>query len=876
MTDFPNPGAPPAHVGDYHILERLGEGGMGVVYLAFDAALGRRVALKWLRQATPASIDRLHQEAHLHARVEHPAVCRLYQVAEWEGSPYLVMQLIQGQTLDKVAPTLPLASNLRLMATLADGVHAAHRQGLIHRDLKPANLMVEPDEAGGWRPYVMDFGLARDEMSGSLTEAGMLLGSPSYMAPEQVSGGWTDARTDVYGLGASLFEILTGRPPFLGQATEILVQVKTREAPLLRSLLPGASRDLETVVQTCLAKDPARRYPSAAALRDDLLRLLDGEPVKARRVPPLERLGLWIRRNRLTSALAALALLSLLATGVVGVAGQRRAQARTYWAQRFGQEAMRMDSIVRFGRMLPAHDVVLQLNQVRQRMEDVRTQMERVPASRGPGRFTLGQGYLLLGDTEAGRRELEAAWTLGHRSAEVSLALGHSLTDLYDRDYSASLGILDPGKRALRQAEIRRDLRDRALELFRRARQELGAAFSLEEEARLALADQRFEDAARLAAAAHDQEPWRYDSLFYLAKALALRAREDDDAGREAPAKAGYERALRVLEIPGSIAPSDDRIQDVRKFIWLAGSSLNLGGLDRMASLERALEASTALHAVNSSRVDMLNAHALILTQLGGERARRGLDPDPFYQRAEAAMKRVVDAPAHSFPPLIRAKAMERLASLAHTRAARAIKAKADPRPFIEEGLRICAQAQAEGKAQWETYQNRAFLYLDSADHQRAQGQESLESLERSAEALKDCANLNSSPASWNNLAEVLNRQADRLVSRGEDPRGALEAARKALRQSSALAPDQSGTLGLMGDGDLLEARWAIRVGQDPLPLLASAQEAFEKARLKDPSEAEYASSLAAIRAMAAKAGGQRSSTSAGAPPRPALPPRAR
>ena len=378
---FQSPGTPPQRVGNYRILDRLGEGGMGVVYLAYDESLGRRVALKWLRQATPATMERLRQEAHLHARVEHPAVCRLYQVAEWEGWPYLVMQLIQGQTLDKVAPSLTLATKLRLMATLADGVHAAHRQGLIHRDLKPTNLMVEADEAGGWRPYVMDFGLARDEASGSLTEAGMILGSPSYMAPEQVAGGWIDARTDVYGLGAAFFEVITGRPPFQGQAAEILVQVQTQDPPHLRALMPGMSRDLDTVIQTCLARDPARRYPSAAAFRDDLMRLLDGEPVKARRISPLERLGHWIRRNRLASALAALACLSTLTAVLVWDVGQRRAQTRAYWAQRFGREAMGMESLVRFGRMLPSHDVVREFDQVRQRMEEVRRQMAATPSA---------------------------------------------------------------------------------------------------------------------------------------------------------------------------------------------------------------------------------------------------------------------------------------------------------------------------------------------------------------------------------------------------------------------------------------------------------------------------------------------------------------
>jgi len=856
MAEIQPTGAPPEQMGNYRILERLGEGGMGVVYLAFDVDLGRRVALKWLLQATPASMERLRQEAHLHARVEHPAVCRVYQVGEWKGCPFLVMQLIQGQTLDKVAPALSLATKLRLMATLADGVHAAHRQGLIHRDLKPANFMVEPDEAGGWRPYVMDFGLARDERSGSLTQTGMLLGSPSYMAPEQVAGSWVDIRTDVYGLGATLFEILTGRPPFQGQAADILVQVQTQNPPRLRELQPDLPRDLETVIQTCLAKDPAHRYPSAAALRDDLQRLLDGEPVQARRVSPLERLKLWIRRNRMTSALAALVLLSLLTTVLVWEIGQRRAQTRAYWAQRFGQEAMRMDSVVRFGRMLPAHDVVHEFNQVRHRMEDVRRQMAQVPGSRGPGHFTLGQGFLLLGDTEAGRRELEIAWQLGHRSAEVSLALGHSLIDLYDREFSASLGILDPAKRSQRQAEIRRDLRDRALEHLHRARQELGAGFSMEEEARLALVDQRFDDAARLARAAHDLEPWRYDGLFYLAKALAFRGREAKEAGYDAQAKAHFEQALEVLETPGRIGPSDDRIQDVRKFVWLVGDSLKLGGLDRLASREKALAASEILHAVNSSRLDMRNSHALILTELGKARARQGQDPEPYFRRAEAVMKTILEAPAQgpgAHPPAIRTKAQERLASLAHTRAARAVNAKQDPQAWVKEGLRICDQTLAEGHAQWETHQNKALLYLDLSDYQKAMGLENLETLERSADALRDCANLNPSAASWNNLGEILNRQAERKLARGEDPRPALANAREALQKASGVAVDQPGTLGMLGDGYLLDARWAWRNQQDPTPALAHAQGLYEKAEAKDTEEAAFPAGLAMVHALCAE-----------------------
>jgi serine/threonine-protein kinase len=814
MPENPLPGIPPPQLGKYRILERLGEGGMGTVYLAFDSELGRRVALKWLKQATPATIERLRQEAHLHARVEHPAVCRLYDVDTWEGWPFLVMQHIQGETFDRVAAHLSLPTKLRLFVAIADGVHSAHRQGLIHRDLKPSNLMVEADGAGGWRPYVMDFGLAKDEVDGSLTGAGAMLGSPAYMAPEQITGGWVDARTDIYGLGAALFEVLTGRPPFLGTAADVLVQAQTSVPPRLRDLVPELPKDLEAVVEICLAQDPARRYPSAAALRDDLLRILDGEPVKARRVSRLERLALWVRRNRLVSALAGLVCLSLLGTGVVWEAGRRKAQTRAYWAERFGRDAMRMDNIVRFGRMLPPHDIARELGQVRQRLDLVRQEMARHSASRGPGHFVLGEGALLLGDEATARDEMELAWSLGYRSADVALELGISLRDLYEAEYAKTLGILDSATRKARQDGLKRDLLERSRALILQARKERGAGFSLLEEAHLAQSDRNYDEAARLAAAAYEAEAWRYEALFYQARSVAFRARELLDKGKAEAARADFEQALHLLDAAGRIGPSDARVQDAKKFVWHVGVSLHLRNLDRLASLEQALVASEALMALNSTRKDMLNSHALILAQLGGEAARQGRDPEPWFQRAEAVMRKVVDAPragTGAYPPLVRAKAQERLASLAHKRAAIILARKGDPAACIEAGLRICQQAEDEGLAQWETHQNRAILYLDLAEGQKNRGVERKETLEHAIRAFKACAELNPSAASWSNLAEGLNELAQRRIERDEDPGGELEAARSALGTSFSIAPGNAQALEIQKDAESIEAKWKQR-----------------------------------------------------------------
>lgn len=797
---------PPERLGDLRLVRLLGEGGMGSVWLAYDEVLGRRVALKWVRHASPALVERLEQEAHLHARVEHPSVCRLYQVGEYEGVPYLVLQFVDGRTLDLAAPDLALPELLGLFVALADGVHAAHCQGLIHRDLKPSNLMVARDEDGTLRSYVMDFGLARDASQDGLTEAGLLLGTPAYMAPEQVTGAWLDPRTDVYGLGATLFAVLTGRPPFIGDREHVLAQLGQQEAPGLRGLRKDLSRDLETVVATCLAIDPARRYPSAAALRDDLQRMLDGLPIQARRMAAAERLLRWTSRNRLSASLAAGILALGLGLGATWLVLRQRAQAQSEWAQRFGQEVLRMDSALRFGRMLGPHDLARELGLVRRRMDGIHAAMAASALSRGPGHFALGEGHLLLGELEPAKRELELAWALGFRSAEVSLAYGRCLIQRYEDALASTGGILDENLREAKRAEHRKGLLEPALGHLARARRELGT-LALEDEARLALAQNGFDEAERLARAASAAEPWRYDALYLIAKARALRGRERLNHGQKEGGRADLEAALGLAEELQRIGPSDDRLQDVAKFVWLVGAPGGLRGLDSLACMTRAVAAGERMLALNSTRKDMLHTVALNLVQLGLRVAAAGRDPEPWFQRAEELMRPVAAAPPGTHPPLVRGRALERLANLAYERATRAAKGGQDPELHIQDGLVWCRQALAEGLGQWETHQNLAFLEMVRADWLKDHGGDAVPAFERAVSALQDCARLNPSAASHANLAEVSLMLARVQATQGCDPTGTLEIVRESLAAAFRVSPGDPNALSIEGDRARFEAK---------------------------------------------------------------------
>jgi eukaryotic-like serine/threonine-protein kinase len=299
----------------YEILGLLGRGGMGVVYKARHLQLNRMVALKQLQQATVPALARARLEAEALARLGHPNIVQIHEIIEQAGSIYLALELVQGGSLEALltGKPQPLAETARFVATLARAVHHAHLHGIVHRDLKPANILVDMPEGraqGLGAPKITDFGVAkRLAMDSGQTREGDIIGTPSYMAPEQASGKGQDVgpATDVYALGVILYEMLTGRVPLQGPtAVDTLLLVRSEEPVSPRRLQPRIARDLETICLKCLRKDPARRYVRAEQLADDLQRYLDGRPILARPTPAWEHAWKWARRHPAWAVLAAL------------------------------------------------------------------------------------------------------------------------------------------------------------------------------------------------------------------------------------------------------------------------------------------------------------------------------------------------------------------------------------------------------------------------------------------------------------------------------------------------------------------------------------------------------------------------------------------
>lgn len=291
------------HATSFEIQEKLGEGDMGVVYKARQVSLNRWVALKLLlaaRHEDPRVRARFCIETEAAARLQHPNIVQIYEVGEHDGIPCCALELVDGTTLTRRLGGRPLPGRqvAQLGVTLARAVQVAHEAGIIHRDLKPDNILVTADGT----PKISDFGLAkRLDVSAGQTRTGDILGTPSYMSPEQVAGSnrETGPATDVYGLGATLHECLTGRPPFLGASQLDTIQLVLKEEPLsLRQFQARLPRDLETIVTTCLQKDSRKRYATAPALADDLESFLAGAPIRARPLSLMAENRLLYQRSR--------------------------------------------------------------------------------------------------------------------------------------------------------------------------------------------------------------------------------------------------------------------------------------------------------------------------------------------------------------------------------------------------------------------------------------------------------------------------------------------------------------------------------------------------------------------------------------------------
>jgi serine/threonine-protein kinase len=377
---------------------------------------------------------------------------------------------VEGRPLSDVAARLPVSAKVELLRQTASGLHAAHLQGLVHRDVKPGNVLVEEGPGGARSAFLTDFGLARAE-DAALSRTGLAPGTLDYMSPEQLVGpGPVDCRADVYSLGATLYALLAGRPPFRRadpseeEERQVLRRIVEEDPLPLSKVSPQAPRDLDLIAARAMEKDPAARYPSAEAFAQDLDRFQRGEPILARRPGLSRRVARWTQRNRALARAFAVAAAALVVALGWTLWSARRSGLLALEAARLGAQAESMEDQQRMERLSPAHDLRPAKGKLRAEVEALRPQAGRG----GPASFALGKGLELLGDVEGARAAYEQAWSAGFRTPRVAEGLGTVLALLYRQKYERARETLEPAAREERLAALRAELREPAKQYLAR------------------------------------------------------------------------------------------------------------------------------------------------------------------------------------------------------------------------------------------------------------------------------------------------------------------------------------------------------------------------------------------------------------------------
>ncbi len=832
------------------------------------------------------------------ARVDHPLVGKVYETGDFHGQDYIAMQLVRGAALHQLEPAPPREGLVRLMKQVCEGLHEAHRQGLIHRDLKPGNILVERTEDGSLHPYVMDFGLARELGRDTSTHSGIPVGTPNFMSPEQAMGRILrmDRRSDVYSLGATLYAVLSGALPFGGESLmEVLNRVVSEDAVPLRRHVPGFPKDLEAIVFKAMAKEPERRYDSALALAQDLGRYLDGEPVLARAPSPVYRLGRWMARNR---ALAAALVLGL--GGILGVSGAsllrlRRVRRQGLWALHFNERIRELEAMERGSAAMPLHDRSPDIAQARRWLGQMEEEAARQgPEARGPGYAALGRGYLLLGEAAKARDCLERAHQYGYRTPATLQSLGIALLGVYRQGAGEAGLILDRGLKEARLAELEARLRVPAVGFLKeaaRARPESSHGVL----AWAGLAEQRFDEARAEAELALRDRPWdpdpwavkgevllakgaflerggfaaaaleayaqaaevyaqgrelaRSDPAFPLGEGEALASRLDVLRGQgQCPpdcVTAGMEAARRA----GILEPYSSRADLLRARIRSMTAAFKLyHGLDPQADLEAGAEDTRRALGLEPDNGMVMAARCSLLLRLGEYRLTHGCPAEEVLGQAREVGERARGR-APRDPHVLR-----ELASAYRLSAEAALEGGGDGLPWAKRGLDLldlAARTAPQVAALWNT---RGILLWVEGEAEAGRGGDprpawrEAEACYRRVMALQPSlqnprTNLGLLMASWARWE---------LEARGEDPRPRLDAALPVLREVLGKDPTLVLPSWAFGTCMAVEGRRRRRLGEDPGPPLREGRQVLERALARDPGLVRLRATLAEIRGLAA------------------------
>ena len=817
--------------GRYIQLQFLGQGGMARVFKAFDPSLSRTVALKVVKVDDPRLAHRLLVEARSQARVEHEHVCKIYEAGEVDGKPYIAMQYIDGETL-KESKLLSLRQKVQLIRQVAEGVHAAHKVGLIHRDLKPSNILIEQRESGPVA-YVMDFGLAHESQASSMSISGVVVGTPAYMSPEQAKGekDKLDASTDIYSIGATLYEIVTGRPPFQGASTtEILMKVVDQDPVVPRKIDPTLPPDLQTIILKCLEKNPEKRYKSARSLSDDLSRFLDGDPILAKRTTRVYRFNKKIKKYPIISALIAAAIVAVIIFAAIAGVVQWKAKEQARLFQEFGQEVTRIEAIMRYSYLLPLHDVQVEKNQVVQRLDGIRKRMNLLGnMASGPGYYSIGRGYLSLHRYQDAYDHLIQAWQKhNYREPEVANAMGLSLAMLYEEKLRDAERTYSKDEIPKIRTELRTKYRDPALRFIQLSTSESPEYVS----ALIAFLEGDYQGALKKAEVATQKVAWLYEGHLLQGNVFVAMGNANQTIGKTKEANNYYESAKNTYLEAAKKGQSDPEIYEGLCALHAAiiRMQINHAGTFSEELLQDGISYCEKTQQADSKNINSYLIATNIYSDKSYNQRAHGIDDSDSIDKAIKYAQSALTVDPEN------AAAHAALGQAIGTRADAELDRGGNPIPFLDEADFNYKKALTKMPMDHHTLYNLGDSLMQRGRYESSTGKNATRSFENSLDYLERAVKGNANSAMYLNELCLAYFYKGEFENRfGLDPRNSLERAIEVSRKSTEINPSFVNNYIMTAATYLYLADAQIDRSQNAIPSLDNAINVYKKSLTLDP-----------------------------------------
>ncbi len=836
----------------YRIVEFLGAGGMGTVYKAQDPRLNRYVALKFIRNISPGSdlVQRFNREARAQASIDHEHICKIYEVGEVEGRPYISMQYVEGATLTRARDALTLPHKVKVIKEVAEALHAAHRHGLIHRDVKPGNIMVEQMPDGGWRPYVLDFGLADEIQAIDGAAGGAREGTPAFMSPEQARGDMQllDRRTDVYSLGSTMYDLLCGQPPFgKGSNDEILLALLMAEPRPIRQIKRSIPSDLENIIHKCLEKDPAERYESAKALADDLQRYLNDEPILGRGGLAY-RLKKKAQKNKALVGTLTVAFLSILVLTGIGIRARVEASQQVRQAQQFGQKVKEIEMFLRYAYALKLHDTRIEKKVIRERMQNIHDLMSHMDGQAAAlGHYALGRGHLALQEFDMALEHLEAANRGGLHTAEVEWAFGRTLGEIYNKHFK-ELQRTSGQRFLVEKQEIDKKYLNRALYHLRQSAGLYGESRLLLE-GLLAYYSQQYEEALQKAAQALIAEPWLYEAKKLQGDVFYAYGSAKQKHGLYEESRADFRRAAECYHDAAEDARSDFSIHSAEADMWVQVMEIDkTQGLSPKEDFERALAACNRAITANPEYDSAVRKKVWAFIRWAEYQDTHGDDPRNAAQQAiEAAQQAVRLNPKNAFPYDQMGNAYLLIARAENDRGLDSSESEKHAEEAFQKAVEVnpnFAWAWTDfaglhaAKAEWLAYRGRDY---------RDELSLSISKLNRAIEADPEYH------VAYSNLVDVYKQLARFEMDHGRSPEAWIEKAIETSTRSLHVNPNFYETYRNLASIYAIRARYESAFGRNPQIPLNKALEHLAQAVKANSNDAETHRELAEVYWLSAR-----------------------